>query len=567
VNVLITSASRKVGLVRSFQSALSRKGGGRVIAVDASPYASALYVADRRYLVPPSDAPEFIDEVARLCKVESVSLLIPTRDEELSLFAEVRERFLSDGVRVMVPSADTVKTCSDKLRFLTFCAQHDFTVPRTFERNEWKTAEFPLFLKPRFGKGGQNARRVECEQELHFVVKDPEQWVVQECVTWPEVTIDLLADFGGRVISVVPRLRRLVISGESYVGETIDSRNLIPEASRLAAELGLVGHNTIQCFWNSDVAKFIEVNPRFGGAASLSRAAGADSATALVRMVSGDKLPQQLGEFQKNLFMLRFSEDLFVEGKDLLSPASSRTPTEDLSSEPQRETAPKAVLFDLDNTLYPEEQFVLSGFRAVAQALGERLNLPVEMLLDKTLKILQDHGRGKVFDRLLEELQIDSAKWLRTMVQVYRSHQPLIFLFPGVTAALRSLKDRGVKIGLVTDGLASVQRRKIAALGLDWPMDVIVCTEEIGEGCRKPSTTPFEVALQLLKVPAGAAAYIADDASKDFAGPNRLGMTSVQLRSAGLVGVSQSSLPNDPVYRPKFTAETFDEALELLKLD
>jgi putative hydrolase of the HAD superfamily len=203
----------------------------------------------------------------------------------------------------------------------------------------------------------------------------------------------------------------------------------------------------------------------------------------------------------------------------------------------------------------------------VAQALGERLNLPVEMLLDKTLKILQDHGRGKVFDRLLEELQIDSAKWLRTMVQVYRSHQPLIFLFPGVTAALRSLKDRGVKIGLVTDGLASVQRRKIAALGLDWPMDVIVCTEEIGEGCRKPSTTPFEVALQLLKVPAGAAAYIADDASKDFAGPNRLGMTSVQLRSAGLVGVSQSSLPNDPVYRPKFTAETFDEALELLKLD
>lgn len=567
MNVLITSASRKVSLVRSFQSALVKSGGGCVVAVDSSPYAPALYLADRRYLVPPSSAPEFIDEVARLCQVEGVSLLIPTRDEELSLFAEVREKFLAEGVRVMVPSADTVKTCSDKLRFLTFCGQHNFDVPRTFERNEWKTAGFPLFVKPRFGKGGHDARRVESEQELQFVVKDPEQWVVQECVTWPEVTIDLLADFGGRVISVVPRLRKLVIGGESYVSETIDSRDLIAEARRLATEAGLVGHNTIQCFWNGNTAKFIEVNPRFGGAASLSSAAGADSAQALVRMASGENLPQRIGEFRKNLFMLRFTEDLFIEGRDLLLSASSVAPIEGSRSTTHRETLVKAVLFDLDNTLYPEEQFVLSGFRAVARTLGERMNLSTEAVFANMLKILKDHGRGKVFDRLLEDFQIDSATWLPTLVQVYRSHQPLIFLFPGVTEALRSLKDRAVKIGLVTDGLASVQRRKIAALGLDAVMDVIVCTEELGKGCRKPSTAPFEIALQLLNVPGGAAAYVADDVSKDFAGPNRLGMKSVQIRSTGLVGVPQSSLPKDPVYLPGLTVESLDEALRVLELD
>lgn len=567
VNVLITSASRKVSLVRSFQSALLRSGGGRVIAVDASPYAPALYVADRRYLVPPGGAPEFIDEVARLCAVEGASLLIPTRDEELALFAEVRERFLSHGVRIMVPSSDTVKTCSDKLQFFTFCVQHRFDVPRTFDRDEWQSADFPLFVKPRFGKGGQNARRVECEQELQFIVRDPEQWVVQECVTWPEATIDLLADFTGRVLSVVPRLRRLVIGGESYVSETIGSCDLIAEASRLSTELGLVGHNTIQCFWNGDAAKFIEVNPRFGGAASLSRAAGADSALALVRIAKGEELPQEIRGFQKNLIMLRFTEDLFIEGNALVSPALSQKRGEDVPFVAREKNALKAVLFDLDNTLYPEEQFVVSGFRAVAQTLGERLNLSADTLFQKMLKTLRDHGRGKVFDRLLEEFQIDSAKWLPTLVQVYRSHQPLIFLSPGVTAALRSLKDRGVKIGLVTDGLASVQRRKIAALGLDSVMDVIVCTEELGRGSRKPSTSPFEVALQLLNVPPGAAAYVADDVSKDFAGPNRLGMKSVQIRGAGFVGVPQSSLPADLVYRPGFTADSLDEALEVLERD
>jgi carbamoyl-phosphate synthase large subunit len=566
VNVLITSASRKVSLVRSFQAATLQIGGGRVIAVDATAYAPALYAADRCHLVPLSNEAGFLDEVARLCKMEGVSLLIPTRDEELPLFAEARERFLSDGVRVMVPSPDTVKLCSDKRQFLHFCEEHRFSVPHTFDSENWQSAKFPLFVKPRVGKGGLGARRVDSEKELLLVVDDPEQWIIQECVLWPELTIDLLADFEGRVLSVVPRLRKLVISGESYVSETIDAAELTAEAKRLSEELGLVGHNTIQCFWNERAAKFIEVNPRFGGAAALGRAAGNDSATALLRMVQGGKLPPRLGAYRKHLVMLRYTDDLFLDSEQLLRPASSHATVEGSPFVPYRQSALKAVLFDLDNTLYPEEQFVVSGFRAAAQTLAGRLNLPGPMLLEKMLSLLQNHGRGKVFDLLLDDLQIDRKKWLPVLLQVYRSHRPVILLSPGVFAALGALKATGVRIGLVTDGLAAVQRSKIAALGLDSLMDVIVCTEELGEGCSKPATVPFEVALHLLGVSPSEAAYVADDISKDFAGPNHLGMKSVQIHTTGLVGVPKSSLPSDPVYHPRFTAATLHEALELLEL-
>jgi carbamoyl-phosphate synthase large subunit len=77
-----------VSLVRAFQSALADFGGGNVIAVDVTPYAPALYFADRRFLVSPSTTPLFIDEILDICKRENVALLIPTRDEELAQFAE-----------------------------------------------------------------------------------------------------------------------------------------------------------------------------------------------------------------------------------------------------------------------------------------------------------------------------------------------------------------------------------------------------------------------------------------------------------------------------------------------
>jgi FMN phosphatase YigB (HAD superfamily) len=97
-------------------------------------------------------------------------------------------------------------------------------------------------------------------------------------------------------------------------------------------------------------------------------------------------------------------------------------------------------------------------------------------------------------------------------------------------------------------------------------MDAIVCTGELGQGCAKPSTIPFEVALTLLDVAPQTTAYIADDISKDFAGPNQLGMKTVQIRSAGLLGVREKPVPSKAVYQPHLAADSLPEALILLGL-
>jgi carbamoyl-phosphate synthase large subunit len=566
VNVLITSASRKVGLVRAFQSALARHGGGCVVAVDTSPFAPALYLADRHFLVPPTTDPHFIDQIAELCQRESVGLIVPTRDEELPIFAAARSRLERQGRRVLAPSAETVRFCQDKLAFVDFCRTHQFEIPRIYQPGQCSHAGFPLFVKPRFGKGTQGARRVDREADLREAASDPEHWLIQEFVDCSEYTVDLLADFEGHVISAVPRLRQLVVAGESYVSRTVNEPVLIAESARLATELLLLGHNTIQCFWDGKQVKFIEVNPRFGGASALGIAAGVDTPALLLRLLEGEAISARLGEFQSDLIMMRFTDDLFLQSGQLASVKPDHAPAATKSRERRPDSSLQAVLFDLDNTLYAEEQFVASGFRAVAQCLAQHQNLDANTLFEQMMLTLHRQGRGRVFTNLIHDLGLDSEVWLKTLLFVYRSHEPAISLFPEAENAIRTLRSAGLGVGLVTDGPAFTQRRKIASLHLERDMDVIVCTGELGDGCAKPSTVPFEVALTLLGVPPNAAAYIGDDISKDFGGPNRLGMKTVHVRSSGLVGVRPPAAPDDPIFQPQIKAASLTEALKTLGL-
>lgn len=195
----------------------------------------------------------------------------------------------------------------------------------------------------------------------------------------------------------------------------------------------------------------------------------------------------------------------------------------------------KAVIFDLDDTLYRELDFVESGFGAVARALARRSGLAEEALAARMQRLLETEGRGAIFDRILDEVAptgrtADDVRWL---LYVYRSHRPRIALFPEAGPMLDRLRQAGIRLGIVTDGAGTVQRNKIAALGLEPCVDAIVCTDEIGRDWWKPSVTPFNVALTLLDTDPADAAYVGNDPGKDFAGPNLLGMLTIQIGNWG----------------------------------
>ena len=317
INVLITSASRKVSLIKSFQKAIKQEGEGKVVAVDINPLSAALYHADKSYLIPKSSDNNFIPKLLELCKKEEIHLIIPTRDEELIIFAKNKDKFDNIGTKVMVSDPGVIKICNDKVKFIEFCKNNNIIIPETYFKDQIKKEilDFPLFLRERFGKGSKKAFIIKNKDELDCYLKQFEYPIVQKYCDWKEYTVDLFADFNGNIISVVPRERIHTVGGESFISRTYKNDKLIGDNIKLAEKLNLIGHNTIQCFFNKTKSKFIEINPRFGGGANLSFTAGANTPLYLIKLIKGEKLKNKIGEFKDSLVMLRFTEDIFIDKK------------------------------------------------------------------------------------------------------------------------------------------------------------------------------------------------------------------------------------------------------------
>lgn len=190
----------------------------------------------------------------------------------------------------------------------------------------------------------------------------------------------------------------------------------------------------------------------------------------------------------------------------------------------------KAIVFDMDDTLYPEADYVLSGFNAVALWFEKERGIPKHKSFDNLAQLFYSGVRGNTFNLWLEQQSIPYDKVLiQECLKVYRDHDPKIKPFECVIPLLKQLKKR-YKIGLLSDGYLSVQQRKFKALKLSSYFDGVVFSDEWGREAWKPSLTPFKHILKRLDIESDEAVYIGDNPSKDFLGANKLGFYTIWIR-------------------------------------
>jgi putative hydrolase of the HAD superfamily len=191
----------------------------------------------------------------------------------------------------------------------------------------------------------------------------------------------------------------------------------------------------------------------------------------------------------------------------------------------------RVVVFDLDDTLYPEHQFVLSGFRAVGAWLERERGLSG---FEATARSLFASGaRGNIFDRALESLgHPASPELVQQLVKVYREHPPTLTLHADARRALDQFKGRH-RLALITDGFLETQRNKVAALGLAPYMEALIFSDEHGRACWKPSPVPYRRCVEALGCTAADCTYVGDNPNKDFVTARSLGWKTVQILREG----------------------------------
>ncbi len=289
---------------------------------DMSRYAAGLYrvAPSHRLLLPAGRDRSFTSVILQECLERNIDVLIPTVDDELEPIASIRELLRDIGVRVVMPSANTLARCLDKFTLMRLC-RHGVPTPRSALFNQveaFSNWAFPLFIKPRRGSGSRGTQRVDSYDALRRLTPS-RHLLVQEFLPGPEFSVDVMANAMGRVIAAVPRERLRVRGGVAVVSRTVRAARLMEYATRVAELISLTSVANIQFRQRQDgTPALLEVNPRFPGTISLTVAAGINMPELAYLEAIGQR-PKGPHKFEE-LAIVRSFEDRFVSPDELASP-------------------------------------------------------------------------------------------------------------------------------------------------------------------------------------------------------------------------------------------------------
>ena len=498
---MFTGAGRRVELLQAFrQAALVLDINLKIYGAEMTDTAPALAYCDYTRLVCAMRDSDYIPQLLEICKNDKIDLIIPTIDTDLMVLSQNAEKFERIGTKVMISKTESVALCRDKNFTSGFFVSCGLDAPKTYNNYKEYDGGYPCFIKPKDGSSSIDAYKIENESELCEFANRVDDYVIQPFVDGEEFTVDIFCDFESNPIYITPRKRVAVRAGEVLKTEIALDEGIIGECKQLIRQFKPVGPITVQLIKDKSTGKnyYIEINPRYGGGAPLSMKAGARSAEAILKILSGEKL--EYTQIQSNgAAFSRFDQSICIESRFNTQPI-------------------KGVIFDLDDTLYSEKDYVRSGYKKIAEYLND--DSAYEKLWEYFLE-----GKPAIDEYLSE---IGKLELKNECLEIYRNQMPDITLYDGVVELIEKLKSKGVKVGIITDGRVEGQKNKLKALGLDKIVEDIIITDELGGvQFRKPNDIAFRIMQCRWKLNFEEIVYIGDNPRKDFKAPQKLGMRSI----------------------------------------
>jgi carbamoyl-phosphate synthase large subunit len=313
MNILVTSISRKVPLLKALRKAALRiDRTSKIWGGDLNPQCVGLYFVDEFWRMPKL-AELTWDTLVNYCSIRDITAIIPTRDGELSFFAHFKEKLRDNGIHVMVSDKDSVELCLDKLLFFEKLEAIGYpAIPTVKDIDKLNSQQF--VVKERFGAGSRSIGLCLEKEEALAQARTLQEPIFQPYVVGKEYSVDLYVDLHKQTKGAIARLRELVVNGESQITVTLHYERLELLAASLVEALGLYGHIILQVLVDDeDRFHIIECNSRFGGASTLSVQAGLDSFYWFLLESGGVDLGgYPFARSERELKQIRYAEDLIL---------------------------------------------------------------------------------------------------------------------------------------------------------------------------------------------------------------------------------------------------------------
>ncbi|MBQ4037598.1 MAG: ATP-grasp domain-containing protein [Clostridia bacterium] len=319
MNILFCSAGRRAQLLKNFRRSMGNEG--KIVATDLSPYAPALYFADRHYLVPRIDDPTYVDVILNICKEEEIDAITTVIDPEIEILSENRSRFEALGITVLAPYDSSARLCFDKFALYEHLTSCGIPTVLTFgdmdtflEAYREKKIDFPVFVKPRNGSGSVGARRVGGMSELAAAMEADPTLIIQEYMQGQDLDADVYIDtVSKRVVSAFTKRKLSTTIGGANKTVSFKDPKLFDLISEALTHFQFNGPIDIDFFEKDGAYYLSEINPRFGGAYLHAYGAGVDFVKLIENNVKGIANEPSIGNYEEKVVMMMYDDVVIIK--------------------------------------------------------------------------------------------------------------------------------------------------------------------------------------------------------------------------------------------------------------
>ena len=314
MNILVLSCGTRNKIVQYFKKAVA--GNGIVVATDMSPYAPALYDADKHYIVPRMTDPGYLDIILDICRKENITGVLSLIDPELSLLAKNKDRFAEVGTTVIGSGYEQCERSLDKMQMYRWLTEHSYRCARSYTDKEAFYADldtgligFPVFVKPVCGSASISISKVHDRETVDFLFERNDNLMIQEFLNGQEIGADVYIDMiSGQVVSIFTKKKLLMRAGETDKAMSFRDPELFGLVTRFAEESGYRGQIDIDIFEIDGKYYISEVNPRFGGGYPHAYECGVNHMELICNNLNGCANQPSIGNYEGDMVMMKYVE-------------------------------------------------------------------------------------------------------------------------------------------------------------------------------------------------------------------------------------------------------------------
>lgn len=323
MNYLMCSVGRRGELLKDFRNSMEKNS--TLIATDNSPYAPAIYLADKQYLVPLINSPEYIDTLIDICKKEEINAVTTFIDPEIMLLAKNREKFEKIGVEVLAPYEETAKLCFDKYEMFKYLKSKGVPTVMTWPTfEEFKVdfddgkVEFPVFVKPRTGSGSVGAKKILDIESLKLAFEQDESLIVQEFMDCQDLDADVYIDIKShKPVAIFSKKKISTTIGGANKTISFKDEKLFDFIKNALKHFKFNGPIDMDFFCKDGNYYLSEVNPRFGGAYLHAYGAGVDFIKLIENNLKGNINEENIGDYEEGVVMMMYDSVVIKKSDDL----------------------------------------------------------------------------------------------------------------------------------------------------------------------------------------------------------------------------------------------------------